>query len=73
MRSACALATIGIISVTLLPVRADTIYPTLRCRVFADTAYTQIAEQCGTIVRSYHLRRLFLRATTRPRHCCDLY
>jgi hypothetical protein len=52
------------------PARASTIYPTLPCRVFVDTDYTQIAEQCGTVARFYS-GRLFLRAARRPLfyHC----
>jgi hypothetical protein len=43
-----------------LPSSAGTIYPRPPCRVFVDTDYTQIAEQCGTVARFYH-RKLFLR------------
>jgi hypothetical protein len=43
---------------------AGTIYPRQRCRVYVDTDYTQIAEQCGTVGRFYH-RQLFLRVARR--------
>jgi hypothetical protein len=56
---------LALVTATLLishvPSRAGTIYPRLPCRVYVDTDYTQIAEQCGTVGRFYH-RRLFLRA-----------
>jgi hypothetical protein len=43
----------------LMPARAGIIYPTQRCRVFVDTDYTQIPDQCGTVGRWYP-RRLFV-------------
>ena len=65
MKISLALATAAALLLSLMPARAGTIYPTLPCRVFVDTAYTQIAEQCGTVKRFYP-RRLFLRAARRP-------
>jgi hypothetical protein len=47
---------------SLVPASAKPIYPTQPCRVFVDTNYTQIAEQCGTVGRFYP-RRLFVRAS----------
>jgi hypothetical protein len=54
---------LALVTATLLishvPSGAGTIYPRQPCRVYVDTDYTQIAEQCGTIGRFY--RKLFLR------------
>ena len=56
---------LALVTATLLishvPSSAGTIYPRQPCRVYVDTDYTQIAEQCGTVGRFYH-RRLFVRA-----------
>jgi hypothetical protein len=59
-----------VIAATLLllqmPARAGTIYPTSRwCRVYDDTAFTQIPGQCGTVVPFYP-RKLFLRSSRMP-------
>jgi hypothetical protein len=62
MKISLALATTALLLLSLISARAGTIYPTLPCRVFVDTDYTQIAEQCGTVGRFYP-RRLFLRAS----------
>ena len=62
MKISLALATTALLLLSLMPALAGTIYPTLPCRVFVDTDYTQIAEQCGTVGRFYP-RRLFLRAS----------
>jgi hypothetical protein len=62
MKISLALATTALLLLSLMPARADTIYPTPLCRVFVDTDYTQIAEQCGTVARFYP-RRLFVRAS----------
>jgi hypothetical protein len=55
---------LALVTATLLishvPSVAGTIYPRQPCRVYVDTDYTQIAEQCGTVGRFYH-RKLFLR------------
>jgi hypothetical protein len=61
MKISFALATTATLLLSMIPARARTIYPILPCRVFVDTDYTQIAEQCGTVAR-YYPRRLFLRA-----------
>jgi hypothetical protein len=51
---------------SLMPARAQTIYPTQRwCRVYDDTAYIQIPGQCGTVVR-YYPRKLFVRSWRQP-------
>ena len=61
--------------VSLVSVDAQTIYPTQRCRVYYDTAYTQIPGQCGTVMPFYP-RKLFLRTPRRQpvyydyRYCC---
>jgi hypothetical protein len=68
MKIFCVLATTATFLLCLVPARADTVYPTPPCRVFADTGYTQIAEQCGTVLRPYP-RRLFTRAARRPWYC----
>ena len=67
MRISLALVTTAILLLFQMPALAGTIYPTLPCRVFVDTDYTQIAQQCGTVARFYP-RRLFLRAARRPSH-----
>jgi len=59
---------LALVAVTLLishvPSGAGTIYPRQPCRVYLDTDYTQIAEQCGTVGRFYQ-RKLFLRVARR--------
>jgi hypothetical protein len=65
MKVSCALATSALLLLSLMPARAGTIYPTLPCRVYDDTAFIQIPDQCGTVGRFYP-RRLFLRAARRP-------
>jgi len=67
MRISLALVTTAILLLLQMPALAGTIYPTLPCRVFVDTDYTQMAQQCGTVARFYP-RRLFLRAARRPSH-----
>jgi hypothetical protein len=67
MRISLALVTTAILLLFQMPALAGTIYPTLPCRVFVDTDYTQIAQQCGTVARFYP-RRLSLRAARRPSH-----
>jgi hypothetical protein len=59
---------------SLMPADAQTIYPTQRCRVYYDTAYTQIPGQCGTVMPFYP-RKLFVRTSRQPlyyddAHCC---
>jgi hypothetical protein len=68
MKTSLAVAPTAAVLLLLLlvpaPARADTIYPTSLCRVFVDTDYTQIAGQCGTVVRWYK-RKLFMQAPGR--------
>jgi len=57
-----------------MPVNAQTIYPTQRCRVYYDTAYIQIPGQCGTVMPFYP-RKLFVRTSRQPvyydySYCC---
>ena len=59
---------------SLMPVNAQTIYPTQRCRVYYDTAYIQIPGQCGTVMPFYP-RKLFVRTLRQPvyydySYCC---
>ena len=62
-----SLVTTATLLLSLMPASAKTTYPTQPCRVYVDTDYTQIAEQCGTVGRFYP-RRLFVRAS-RPSSC----
>ena len=48
MKVCCALAAAALLVLSVIPVRAQTIYPTQRCRVYDDTAFIQIPGQCGT-------------------------
>ena len=65
MKVYCALATTALLVLSVIPVRAQTIYPARGCRVYDDTPFIQIPVQCGTIVRSYP-RKLFLRSPRQP-------
>jgi hypothetical protein len=65
MKVSCALAVAALLVLSVIPVGAQTIYPTQRCRVYDDTAFIQIPGQCGTVV-SYYPRRLFARSARRP-------
>ena len=65
MKVCCALAAAALLLLSVIPVGAQPIYPTQRCRVYDDTAFTQIPGQCGTVV-SYYPRRLFVRSPRRP-------
>ena len=65
MKVSCVLATAALFVLSLMPVRAQTIYPTQRCRVYDDTAFIQIPGQCGTVVPFYP-RRLFVRSPRQP-------
>jgi hypothetical protein len=60
MKVSCALAAAALLVLSVVPVRADVIYPTRWCRVYDDTAFTQIPDQCGTVV-PYYPRKLFVR------------
>ena len=65
MKVSCALATAALLVLSVVPVRAEVIYPTRWCRVYDDTAFIQIPDQCGTVVPFYP-RRLFVRAARTP-------
>jgi hypothetical protein len=65
MKISFALVTTATLMLFQMPALAGTIYPTPPCRVFVDTDYIQIAEQCGTVAR-FHPRRLLLREARRP-------
>src|ERR1700716_71790 len=67
MKISFALLTAATLLFFQMPAHARTIYPILPCRVFVDTDYTQIAEQCGT-VRQFYPPRLVLRAARRSSH-----
>jgi hypothetical protein len=57
---------------SLMPVRAQTIYPTRWCRVYDDTAFIQIPRQCGTVM-PYYPRRLLARSWRRLPIIYDRY
>jgi hypothetical protein len=65
MKVSCALATAALFVLSVVPVRAQTIYPTPWCRVYDDTAFIQIPGQCGTVVPFYP-RKLFVRSPRQP-------
>ena len=52
---------------SLMPARADVIYPVQRCHVFEDTDYIGIVGQCGAVGRFYP-RRLFVRTPRKLRY-----
>jgi hypothetical protein len=66
MKISLALATATLL-LCVMPAHARIIYPTQPCRVFVDTDYTQIPDQCGTVGRWYP-RRLFLRTSKTARY-----
>ena len=72
MKISLAPATAATLLLSLVPASAKTIYPTQPCRVYVDTDYSQIAEQCGTVGRFYH-PRLFLRAARQSSYYYRLY
>jgi hypothetical protein len=72
MKISLALATAETLLLSLVPASAKTIYPAQPCRVYVDTDYTQIPEQCGTVGRFYH-RRLFVRAAKQSSYYYGLY
>ena len=57
---------------SLMPADAQIIYPTQRCRVYYDTAFTQIPGQCGTVMPFYP-RKLFVRTPRQPPYYDDSY
>ncbi len=64
MKVSCALATAALVLLSVIPARAQTVYPTERCRVYDDTAFIQFPGQCGTVVPFYP-RKLFVRSARR--------
>jgi hypothetical protein len=65
MKISFALVTAATLLLFPMPAGAATFYPSAPCRVYVDTDYTQIAEQCGTVGRFYP-RRLVVRAARKP-------
>jgi hypothetical protein len=57
MKISLGLLITALLCFSLVPVAAQTIYPTQRCRVYVDTAYTQIPGQCGTVAPFYYYPR----------------
>ena len=51
MKVSLAIVTISTLLLSLVSASAKTIYPTQPCRVYVDTDYAQVAEQCGTVGR----------------------
>ena len=69
MKISLGLLVTALLLFSLVPVGAKTIYPTQRCRVYVDTAYTQIPGQCGTITPFYYYpRRMFVRTLRHSLH-----
>jgi hypothetical protein len=62
MKISFALVTAALLLLSLVPVRAGTIYPIPPCRVYDDTAFTRIPFQCGTVLPFYP-RKLFVRSS----------
>ena len=74
MKISLGLLITALLCFSFVPVGAQTIYPTQRCRVYVDTAYTQIPGQCGTVMPFYP-RKLFVRTSRQPvyydySYCC---
>ena len=61
MKISLSLITASLLLLSLVPVRAGTIYPRPPCRLYYDTGFTQIPSQCGTDCRF-----------TRANYLCDL-
>jgi hypothetical protein len=72
MKISFALVTTAALLLLQMPALAGTIYPMRPCRVYVDTDYIQIPEQCGTVAR-YYPRRLFLGEARRPSYYCPWY
>ena len=74
MKISLGLLITALLCFSLVPVGAQTIYPTQRCRVYVDTAYTQIPGQCGTVMPFYYYpRRLSVRTLRQSLHYDDPY
>ena len=65
MKVSCALATAALLVLSVIPARANVIYPSRWCRVYDDTAFIKIPDQCGTVA-PYYPRKLFVRSPRRP-------
>ncbi len=65
MKVCCGIAAAALLLLSAIPVDAQIIYPTQRCRVYDDTAFIQIPGQCGTVA-PYYPRRLLARSPRRP-------
>ena len=65
MKVCCGIAAAALLLLSAIPVDAQIIYPTQRCRVYDDTAFIQIPGQCGTGA-PYYPRRLLARSPRRP-------
>jgi hypothetical protein len=65
MRIFLATLVTALLWISLMPVDAQTIYPTQRCRVYYDTEFIKIPGQCGTIMPFYP-RKLFVRTSRQP-------
>jgi hypothetical protein len=59
MKSFCVIGAASMCLLVFTPARAEVHYPTQPCRVFVDTDWIQIPNQCGTVLRWYS-RRLLL-------------
>jgi hypothetical protein len=65
MKVYLSLVTASLLLLSLVPVRAGTIYPRVPCRVFDDTAFTQVTFQCATDLPFYP-RKLFVQSSRKP-------
>lgn len=59
MKISFALVITATLLLSQMPARASTIYPARWCRVYDDTAFIQIPDQCGTVLPFYP-RKLFV-------------
>jgi hypothetical protein len=64
MKISLSLIAASLLLLSLVPVRAGTIYPRPPCRLYDDTGFTQIPSQCGTDL-SFYPRKLFVRSSRR--------
>jgi hypothetical protein len=62
MKISLSLVTASLLLLSLVPVRAGTIYPRVPCRIYDDTAFTQVPFQCGTDLPFYP-RKLFVQSS----------
>ena len=64
MKISLGLLITALLCFSLVPVGAQTIYPTQRCRVYYDTEFIKIPGQCGTVMPFYP-RKLILQTPKR--------